>query len=256
MVIVESIPALPADAAVFLDFDGTLVEITSEPGKVVVPPALKQTLARLVARCDGAVAVVSGRRLGELDRFLRPLRLPAAGVHGLERRRPDGSIERIAPPRWLARLLPEIDAFARAWPGVLVEKKRLSVSVHYRGAPEAAVAVDDFIAARAAALGGRAAVQRGKMVVELRPTGHDKGTAIEAFMRDPPFRDRRPVFLGDDLTDEHGFAVVNRLGGLSIRIGSAGPESAAVWTLPSVVAVRRWLEASLGLEGSPAGSGP
>src|SRR5271155_4228902 len=129
MAIVESIPALPADAAVFLDFDGTLVEITAEPHQVVVPPSLTQILARLVARCDGAVAMVSGRTLGELDRFLHPLRLPAAGVHGLERRRADGSVERTRAPRWLARLLPEIDEFARTRPGVVVEKKRLSVAV-------------------------------------------------------------------------------------------------------------------------------
>jgi trehalose 6-phosphate phosphatase len=244
MAIVESIPALPADAAVFLDFDGTLVEITAEPHQVVVPPALKQTLARLVARCDGAVAVVSGRDLRELDRFLRPLRLPAAGVHGLERRRADGSIERTRPPRWLARLLPEIDEFARTRPGLLVEKKRLSVAMHYRAAPAAATAVRAFFDRCAAAVGARAAVQHGKMVAELRPAGRDKGTAIEAFMREPPFQGRRPVFLGDDLTDEHGFAAVNRLGGLSIRVGALAP-SAAAWRLPSVASVTQWLEQSL-----------
>jgi trehalose 6-phosphate phosphatase len=240
MAIVESIPALPADAAVFLDFDGTLVDITSEPDKVIVSPALKQTLARLVARFDGAVALVSGRRLGEIDRFLRPLRLPTAGVHGLECRRPDGTIARIAAPRWLARLVPEIDAFARTRPGVLVEKKRLSIAVHYRGAPAAATAVRELVEGYAAALGPRAVVQLGKMVVELRPAGHDKGSAIEAFMQAPPFRGRRPVFLGDDLTDEHGFVTVNRRGGLSIRVGPPA-ETAAAWTLPSVAAVQQWL---------------
>jgi trehalose 6-phosphate phosphatase len=244
MVIVESIPALPADAAAFLDFDGTLVEITADPQGVVVPPSLIEILTRLVARCDGAVAVVSGRRIRELDRFLRPLRLPAAGVHGLERRRADGTIRRSAPPRWLTRLLPEIDAFARTRPGVLVEKKRLSVSVHYRGAPAAARAVQDFIAGCVAAVGARAAVQHGKMVVELRPAGGDKGSAIEAFMQEPPFRGRRPVFLGDDLTDEHGFAAVNRMGGLSIRVGAPAP-SAAAWRLPSVTAVQQWLAQNL-----------
>jgi len=244
MAVVESIPALPAAAAVFLDFDGTLVEITAEPHQVVVPPALTQTLARLVARCDGAVAVVSGRELGELDRFLRPLILPAAGVHGLERRRPDGSIERMRKPRWLARLMPEIDAFARTRPELLVEKKRLSVAIHYRGAPAAAAAVRDFVDRCAAAVGTRAAVQHGKMVAELRPAGRDKGTAIEAFMQEPPFRGRRPVFLGDDLTDEHGFVAVNRLDGLSIRVG-APAQSAAAWSLPSVAAVRQWLEHGL-----------
>ncbi len=240
----QQIPAVPPDGALFLDFDGTLVEIAAAPDQVVVPVGLIEVLARLAEQRGGALAVVSGRRIGDLDRFLAPLALPAAGLHGLERRRADGTIERSAAPRWIGRLAPELDAFARRHPGVRVENKQLSIAVHYRAAPEAATAVRQFVDACAAALEHQATVQLGKMVVEIRPAGRDKGAAIEAFMREAPFHGRTPVFLGDDLTDEHGFEAVNRLGGVSIRVG-APVESAAAWALPSVEAARAWLAQSL-----------
>jgi trehalose 6-phosphate phosphatase len=244
MPIADSIPALPADAAIFLDFDGTLVEITSRPDHVALPPRLQDMLRRLTVRCGGALALVSGRRIAELDRFLKPLRLPAAGVHGLERRRADGRRVRRATPRWMAAVLPELDTFAHAHPGVLVEKKRLSVAVHYRGAPAARPAVDALVDRVAGELGRRVRAEHGKMVAELRPAGHDKGSAIAAFMTEAPFHGRRPVCLGDDLTDEAGFAVANRMGGLSIHVGHR-TDTAATWTLPDVTAVHAWLERSL-----------
>jgi trehalose 6-phosphate phosphatase len=240
MVIAEGLPAPPADGALFLDFDGTLVEIAAAPEHVVVPAALKRLLAGLTARFGGAVAVVSGRPIADLERRLAPLRLPCVGLHGLERRRPDGALERGAPAGWLADLAPALDAFARRHPGVRVEDKGLSLAVHYRAAPAAETAVRRFVEARAAALADQAVVQPGKMVVEVRPAGHDKGTAIAAFMQAAPFRGRVPVFLGDDLTDEHGFAAVNRLGGVSIRVGPPA-DTAARWTLPTVAAAHAWL---------------
>ena len=243
MAIVEGMAALPADAAVFLDFDGTLVEIAPTPDSIAIPPGLVPLLRRLVDRFDGAVALVSGRQIADLDRWLAPLTLPAAGLHGLERRLPDGTLERTATPPWIAGLVPEMARFARAHPGVHLEDKLLSLSLHYRGAPEAAVAVRQFIDACAAQLDREAAVQLGKMVVELRPAGRDKGTAIAAFMAAAPFQGRRPVFVGDDLTDEHGFEAVNRLGGLSIRVGPPG-ETEAKLALPSVAAVLEWLAQS------------
>jgi trehalose 6-phosphate phosphatase len=118
------------------------------------------------------------------------------------------------------------------------------VTLHYRGAPAAEAAAHALIERLAGTLGSRARVQRGKQVAELRPAGHDKGTAVAAFLDEPPFRGRRPVYLGDDLTDEAGFAVANRRGGLSIRIGPPADTEAA-FALPDVTAVHAWLEQSL-----------
>lgn len=248
MTMPDGIPALPADAAVFLDFDGTLVEIAPKPDQVVVGTTERRLLSDLDARLGGAIAVVSGRAIADLDHLLAPLTLSAAGLHGLERRLGGGSIKRMVAAPWMGRVAADIEAFARAHPGTLVENKGLSVAVHYRAVPEAATAVRQFVDACAAALGDAAVVQLGKMVVELRPAGSDKGSAIESFMTLAPFRDRRPVFLGDDLTDEHGFAAVNRLGGLSIRVGMP-VETLARWALPSVAAAQAWLAQNL----SPAG---
>jgi trehalose 6-phosphate phosphatase len=235
---------LPHDAALFLDFDGTLVEIARDPDLVVVPPALPGLLAALTARQAGALALVSGRAITDLDRFLAPLQPLAAGLHGLERRLPDGQIERAAAPRWVAEIAPEIELFAARHPGLRVENKRLTISLHYRGAPELAETVRQFIDACAAGLDHRAIVQLGKMVVELRPAGRDKGAAISAFMDQPPFAGRTPVFVGDDLTDEHGFSAVNRLKGVSIRVGTEG-ETSAAHSLPDVGAVHAWLQENL-----------
>jgi trehalose 6-phosphate phosphatase len=243
---VTGVLRLPPDAALFLDFDGTLVEIARDPELVVVPPALKDTLASLTARHAGALALVSGRAIADLDSFLAPLQPLAAGLHGLERRLPDGTIERAAAPRWIAEIAPEIQLFAARHPGLRVENKRLTIAVHYRGAPELAETVRQFVDACAAGLEHRATVQLGKMVIELRPAGRDKGAAIAAFMDRPPFAGRTPVFVGDDLTDEHGFAAVNRLGGLSIRVGAEGEgETSATASLPDVAAVQTWLQENL-----------
>jgi trehalose 6-phosphate phosphatase len=209
-----------------------------------LPPSPPPFLPPPPPHFGGAVALVTGRRIADLERLLRPLRLPAAGLHGLERRRADGSIKRAAAPRWVAPLLPQMAEFARQHPGVVIENKKLSLAVHYRAVPAEATAVRQFVDACAAALEHRATVQLGKMVVELRPAGSDKGAAIAAFMGEPPFQGRVPVFLGDDLTDEHGFDAVNRLGGVSIRVGPPA-ETAAKWALPSVEAAHAWLAQSL-----------
>jgi trehalose 6-phosphate phosphatase len=241
---VDGLLGLPRNAAVFLDFDGTLVEIAHDPSLVVVPAPLTRTLAALTERFGGALAIVTGRAIADLDRMLDPLRPLVAGLHGLERRLPDGTIERAAAPRWVAEIAPEIALFAARHPGLRVENKRLTIAVHYRGAPELADSVRQFIDACAAGVDHRATVQLGKMVVELRPAGRDKGAAITAFMAAPPFAGRVPVFLGDDLTDENGFEAVNRLSGISIRIGEP-VDTSATHALPDVAAVHAWLEESL-----------
>ncbi|MFD0391685.1 trehalose-phosphatase [Tistrella bauzanensis] len=182
-------------------------------------PGLPELLQRLHGRFDGAVALVSGRTLGELDRLFHPAVLPAAGQHGLERRD--------HPPVSLARGFIEVgqvlERFVADTPGTLIERKSCGYAVHYRARPSAGPAVDRVARALATVTDPPLTVVPGKMVVEVRMPGADKGTAIRGFMQDAPFRGRIPVFIGDDVTDEDGFAMVNAFGGHSIRVGPPPP---------------------------------
>lgn len=252
----SSLPAPPAiadDWALFLDVDGTLLEFAQVPDAVVVPPLMVETVRALHARLGGALALVSGRSLDTLLALMPALaHVPAAGLHGLERRRGDGVVE-AAPDA--AGMLREVDAdavaTAQAHAGVVVERKGPALAVHWRRAPHASTAVQAF-AERALARLPTYLAQHGDHVVELCPavdragTRVDKGVAIARFMAAPPFAGRRPVFVGDDLTDEHGFDVVNARGGLSVRVGAREPTRAKA-ALASPSAVRAWLLAGSGL---------
>jgi trehalose 6-phosphate phosphatase len=220
-------PLRAADIALFLDVDGTLLEIEREPGAVHVPGRLCRVLEDLQSATAGARALVSGRSLHQLDRLFSPLILSAAGLHGLERRNLGVGIERAAPdPASFDRAHERLAAFAEATEGVLLEDKGLTLALHYRNAPEAAAAALAVAEAAVAASEGALVLLRGKMVLELKPPGVDKGAAIAAFMDEPPFAGRRPVFAGDDVTDEAGFATINELRGISIRIGDGSPTAA------------------------------
>jgi trehalose 6-phosphate phosphatase len=235
-------PRLAVDSALFLDVDGTLVEIAPTPDLVRVEPALIEALGRLRRRLP--VALVSGRTIANLDTLFQPLVLPAAGVHGLERRRSDGVLVGSGEGDVLEPLRRAVAEFAEAHPGVVLEDKGLSLAIHYRLAP---AAEDAALALTAGIVAGREAALRriaGKMVVEIQPRRADKGSAIAAFMAEPPFAGRRPVFVGDDATDEDGFAAVNGMGGHSILVGSPR-QTAAGSRLASVAAVHRWLARSL-----------
>lgn len=240
-------PPAPADDwALFLDVDGCLVDFADTPDRVRVPARLRETLEALAARLDGALALVSGRPLRGLDHLFAPLRLPtAAGLHGLERRSVHRVQEAPAPPPAFASILEEAGVLARRWPGVVVEDKGAAIGLHWRGAAAAGDALRDFADAALPRLPGYR-LQHGNQVVELRPSEGDKGSAIDALLEEPPFRGRVPVFAGDDITDESGFAVVNRRGGLSVLVGDREP-SAAHYGLGTPEAVRRWLA-----EGVPA----
>lgn len=206
--------------ALFLDFDGTLVDIAPQPGAVVVPSGLVPTLSALQDYLGGAVAVVSGRPIHAIDRFLHPLRLPVAGVHGAERRAADGVLDRL-PQHPLDTIERAATALATRHPELLVEHKDRSVAVHYRQAPHLE-AECLAVMSEAIDLSPGLVLLRGKMVVEAKPGGATKGSAIEAFLREPPFAGRTPVFVGDDVTDEPGFAAVQRMGGLGVKVGE-GP---------------------------------
>lgn len=230
-----------ADIALFLDVDGTLLEIEREPGAVHVPERLCRILEDLQAATGGALALVSGRSLDQLDRLFSPLRFSAAGLHGLEHRNLGFETVRAAPdPEVFERAHRRLAAFAEANEGVLLEDKELTLALHYRNAPEVAdgaIAVAEQAVAESA---GALVLLHGKMVCELKPPGFDKGRAIAAFLDEPPFVGRRPVFAGDDVTDEAGFATINERGGVSIRIGDGRP-TAAAFGYDDVAAMQTWL---------------
>lgn len=209
--------------ALFLDFDGTLVDIAPQPEAVVVPAGLRDTLERLHQYLGGAAAVISGRPIEQIDSFLLPLVLPAAGVHGAERRNAGGELVLLSthPLQLVEAAAGEL---AAQHPELRIENKRGSLAVHYRQAPQLeALCVQTIQAAVEQSPG--LTLLHGKMVVEAKPGGASKGRAIEAFMQEPPFKGRTPVFIGDDITDEVGFSTVQRLGGMGIKVGE-GPSVA------------------------------
>ncbi len=231
-------PLSMADAALFLDFDGTLAEIAPLPDAVEVPPSLVALLAALAEGLGGALAVVSGRRLSDLDHLLAPLVLPAAAEHGALRRLAGGRLTEARPPD-LSVATRTAEDLVHHYPGLRMERKTSSVALHYRQRPE----LESLCLAamtEAADRGPDTELQRGKCVVEVKPLGVDKGQAIACFMKEPPFAGRRPWFAGDDLTDEPGFGWVQQAGGCAVKVG-AGP-TAARHRLPGPAALRAWLE--------------
>jgi trehalose 6-phosphate phosphatase len=245
------LPAPPdlriGEIALFLDVDGTLVEIEREPGAVHVPRRLCRILADLGEAGGGALALVSGRSLAQLDQLFAPLRLNAAGLHGLERRNLATGVVRSEPdPAVFAPARARLERFARGHAGVLLEDKGLTLALHYRKAPELEQEAKALAQAVMAASAGALVLLEGKKVLELKPPGCDKGEAIAAFMDEPPFRGRRPVFAGDDVTDEAGFATINRLGGISIRIGADARPTQARYGLRDVSGTQDWLGGLLG----------
>lgn len=228
--------------ALFADLDGTLTPIRPRPEDVGPDAERARLLHRLGEVLGGALAVVSGRGLDDLDRILGSEVAAVAAVHGLELRRPDGQIERFAPP--LPREVGEaIRAFVAAWPPLTAEDKGLSIALHYRADPSAAEASVLFAQTLADAHG--LTLQPGDMVVELRAPGPGKGGSVAAFMQAAPFSGRTPVFIGDDFTDESGFDTAQRLGGFGVIVGPRRPTNAQ-YALHDVAAALDWLKTSVG----------
>lgn len=226
-------------AAFFLDFDGTLVEIASHPERIRLDEATRAVIAEVHKAAGGALAIVTGRDIAVIDRFLRPLHLPVAGVHGLTRRDAGG---RLFAPQSAAAFLdaaePRLGALACANEGLLVERKSASIALHYRARPELEAVCIATVEASARGWDD-IEIKRGKMVVEAKTGRADKGTAVRDFMAEPPFKGRQPVFAGDDVTDEDAFRVVNELGGLSIKVGEG--ETLASYRVASTAAFLGWL---------------
>ncbi|BAV63844.1 trehalose-phosphatase [Sphingobium cloacae] len=229
--------ALLNGASLFLDFDGTLTPIADTPDGVTVDRDLLDLLIRLRDQLDGRLAIVSGRSVATL----RDLGLSAfllAGTHGLEFARPGCPVEAPERPASIDRAEAAFHAFADGKPGLLVERKSISVGLHFRGAPQWGEEAGDL----AADLAARHALQLqpGKMLFELRPGGADKGSAVHALMSRGPMQDGTPLFIGDDVTDEEGFAAAADLGGNGILVGTPR-ETRAGFSLEQVAAVRHYL---------------
>lgn len=224
----------------FLDFDGTLADIAPRPEAVVVPRDLIHTLHGLAQALDGALAIVSGRRLADLDRLLAPLDLPLAAEHGALRRVAGGRLSEAEPPD-LSDVTRAAEDLISLYPQLLMERKTSSVALHYRQRPELA---DECLAVMAHACDRTpgAELLHGKCVVEVKPLGVDKGHAIACFMKEAPFAGRQPWFAGDDVTDESGFAWVRQAGGQTVKVGPG--QSLAEHRLGSPAQLRSWLHQS------------
>lgn len=236
-------PPLAAGNAVFLDIDGTLLELAPAPDAVHVDPELATLLPRVRKSLGGAMALITGRSISDVDRLFPGLRMPVAGQHGCERRDAQGALHLHAPrTATLEKLRALFMEFARGHEGLLVEDKGSTLAIHYRKAPQLAAAVRRTMTEQVAATGTRTyRLQPGKQLLELKPDGRDKGTAIRDYMAERPFKGRCPVFIGDDRTDERGFAVVDDLGGWSVKVGDG--TTRARYHLRDVRAVRAWLAA-------------
>ncbi len=241
-----SAPPPSLDWCLFLDVDGTLIDFTDTPFDSHVSEELKSRLLRVSERLDGALALVSGRSISRLDLLFAPLRLPSAGLHGVERRKATGALHGASfTDSQLDRARTALTALVAANPGTLLEDKGRTIAVHYRLAPHAEPQVREAVTAIAAALGTHYHVQGGSMMLEIKPQGFTKGGAIEAFMQEPPFSGRTPVFVGDDLPDLDGFRVVEALGGISIGVGD---RVQGQYRFDDPAAVNRWLEGIAALD--------
>lgn len=228
----------PSRTALFLDVDGTLLGFKERPEEVVADDDLRRVLEALRLRTDGAIALISGRMVEDLDRIMAPMVLAAGGTHGADMRWPDGNREAVDAEA-LAQVRPLVRAFVDARNGVVLEDKGAALAIHFRRVPmrenEIARFLEDVVD------GHDLMVQRGKMVAEVKSSRSSKGNAIAMFMQAAPFAGRMPLFIGDDLTDEHGFERVNALGGVSIKVGHAQEVTIARHRLADVSAVREFL---------------
>lgn len=225
--------------AFFFDVDGTLAEIKPRPEQVFIPNPVIAHLQQLAVCSNQAVAVVSGRPVSELEKLTAPAKLTMAGVHGAERVLPDGQQQhKQIPAPLFNELVTRLNQALAKWPGCMLENKAMALAIHYRQAPEYEAAVLQ-LAEQLVNEHSELALQRGKCVVEIKPTGCDKGSAIAEFMKLSPFFNRIPVFIGDDLTDEAGFAQVNQYEGISVKVGEG--ETCARYRLADVASVHHWL---------------
>jgi trehalose 6-phosphate phosphatase len=240
MDVIEAAPA--ADGlALFLDMDGTLIDFAATPDAVAVPDDLVPTLAAAARRVNGALALLSGRSIADLDRLTAPLALPASGLHGAEIRAAFGEqVQVILHDGLPARMRPDLARLLAEFPAALLEDKGLSLAVHYRRAPGLQAELGNALLRYVA--GGEVhgvELMAGELVYELKPAGFDKGRSLRYFMNLAPFAGRRPVFVSDHPIDQAGFDAADEGGGFGISVGRQMPGVAR--SLPDPTAVRAWL---------------
>ncbi len=234
-----------SDWALFLDVDGTLLHLQQTPDGVNRSERVCQILEGIMQRLAGAVALVSGRTIQNLDELFVPHRFPVAGLHGLERRDAEGNAHSHSESQVLDTLRPPLRKAAETHEGVIFEDKSRALAIHYRQAPDRASGIQRLVEDLVRPLAHELHVIHGKMVTEIKPWHADKGSAISAFMNEPPFVGRVPVFIGDDTTDEDGFVYVNQMSGYAIRVGGGEGDvvkTAARYSLENVDEVIAWLE--------------
>jgi trehalose 6-phosphate phosphatase len=229
-----------APLALFLDVDGTLLDLAARPDEVVTPAGLVTTLAHAERKLSGALALISGRSIDDVDHLFAPLRLRASGVHGAEiRLDPEASITPTAaadlPPSLLAELRHAVEPF----PGVFVENKRFSFTVHYRLAPSAERPLRSIVKQLVDSSSISVDIMDAHYAIEIKSPCFDKGGAIATFLSTSIFRGRTPIFVGDDTTDESGFALVSARGGFAYSVGRPRPGAIGAFREPQ--AVRAWL---------------
>ena len=237
-------PLQAAGHALFLDLDGTLADIARRPDAVVPEPRRTFILRRLVERFERRVALVSGRTVAEVAAITENAVPAVAGVHGLQRRDARGVESSAVPDADLAQAREVFGGLAKAEPGLLLEDKGVSVALHYRARPSACEAVRDAARRLEAATG--LILQEGNMVAEMRTAGDDKGAAIARFLTEWPFVGARPIFVGDDLTDEDGFLAAEAAGGFGVLVGAATRRTIARHRLADPKAVLDWLGSAIG----------
>ncbi|RUX36715.1 trehalose-phosphatase [Mesorhizobium sp. M4A.F.Ca.ET.020.02.1.1] len=251
----ELTPRLPEGRwALFLDIDGTLLEHAAHPDAVSVSKELRFLLQAIERRLDGALAFITGRSVAAVDRLFEPLKLRTAGLYGLEHRLvPGGPVEAADEPADMAALADEIE-LELASQAVYVERKGPVLAVHTRAAPHLLARATELVEAALTRLPKGYRVIAGNAGVELMPLDAAKGAAIRRFLQLDPFTGRRPVFLGDDTSDENGFDTVNAVGGISIRVKPQGP-TAAGYVIADVAGAIAWLQANFGDLAKEAGRG-
>ncbi|HEX8045684.1 trehalose-phosphatase [Rhizobium sp.] len=228
----------PDQWALFLDIDGTLLDLAETPEAIVVPPSLPFSLHALSRKLGGALALVTGRSVGFVEPLFAPYHFPVAGLHGAERRDAGGRLRRTLIPPAFEEMKRAIAREAEAWPGALVEDKGAAIAVHYRQVPEREADIDEAMQRFLREAGPDWALQRSKSVVEIYPARAAKGYAVEAFLDEDPFIGRKPLVIGDDVPDETMFAVANRLGGQSVRVGPPNGKTLARASISSPARLR------------------
>lgn len=226
--------------AYFFDIDGTLVDIGPVPDQVRVGTQMRNIIDRLYDATGGAVALVSGRAIRDVDILYAGCRLPVSGQHGVESRDAAGVLDVPAAAEGLDDARRTIASMVQQYPLLRLEDKGHSLALHYRQSPRQGAHVHRVMSALQAGSHGTLEVQRGKAVVELKPVGTDKGVAVRRFMECAPFKGRTPVFVGDDVTDEYGFAAVNAMHGHSIKLGRG--KTVAQWRLRDIPTLMTWLQ--------------